>query len=59
MNDTLTARLEDLLRSMDKKLDEIQVTLARYEGKADAALEIRERLAALEALLKRPRLQAE
>jgi hypothetical protein len=59
MNDALSARLEDLLRNMDQKLDELQLTLARYEGKADAALEIRERLAALEALIKRPRLSLE
>jgi hypothetical protein len=55
MNDALTARLEDLLRNMDQKLDEIQLTLARFEGKADAALEIRERLAALEAFVDRVR----
>jgi hypothetical protein len=59
MNDATTARLEDFLRNLDQKVDEIQLTLARYEGKADAALDIRERLAALEALIKRPRLGLE
>ncbi len=59
MNDTQTARLEDLLHNLDHKLDEIQHTMARYEGKADAAIDIRERLAALEALVSRPRLSLE
>jgi hypothetical protein len=59
MNDATTARMEDLLRNLDQKLDEIQLTLARYEGKADAALDVRERLGALEALVNRPRLSLE
>ncbi len=49
--------MEEHLRRIDKKLDQIQrefqQTLARYEGKADAALEIRERLAELEGVIKR------